>query len=64
MRYPNISSVTTPTPIASVMGTSAQFLAAIRVGDAQAEEANGDGDEDEISHALVSRGFDVKPQAS
>jgi len=43
------------------MGAPAQFLAAVAVGNGQAEKANGDGDENEISHALVSRGFDTKP---
>ena len=45
----------------SVMEASTQLLATVGVGDGQAKKANGDGDEDEVSHALVSRGFDTKP---
>jgi hypothetical protein len=54
-------SVTAPIQMVSVMGTSAQLLAAVGVADGQGKKADGDADEDEISHALVSRGFDRKP---
>ena len=54
-------SVTAPIQMVSVMGASAQLFAAVGVGDGQGKEANGGSDEDEISHALVSRGFDTKP---
>jgi hypothetical protein len=35
----------------------------VGVGDGQSKKSNRNGDEDEIRHALVSRGFDTKPWA-
>ena len=54
--------MTAPIQTMSVMGTRAQSLAGVGVGDGQAKKTNGEGDEDEVGHALLSRDFDVKPQ--
>ena len=54
-------SVTAPIQTASVMFASTQLLAAVGVGDGDGEEADANGDIEEIGHALVSSGINAKP---
>src|SRR4051812_30963261 len=61
-RYPHNINVTALSQIASVMAFSAQLFAAMCVSHSDGEEADANGDVNEISHAVASPGFDSKPR--
>src|SRR5689334_4809587 len=49
-----MQSVTAPIQTVSVMVVSAKLVAAVGVGDRHHEEADGDGDENEVAHACLA----------